>query len=161
MASSLRILSRILCKAYPSVALVHSARLSTSSAAFAERLFTTKHEWISVEKDEGTVGISDYAQKTLGDIVFAQLPDPGSEVRKDEECGAVESVKAASEIYSPVSGTVTDKNTAVEEKPQLINKSCYDQGWMFKVSLSDPSELKSLMKENAYEAYVRSLQVET
>ncbi|GAU95200.1 hypothetical protein RvY_06859 [Ramazzottius varieornatus] len=135
-------------------------RFSTSSFALAERLFTKKHEWILMDKEEGTVGITDYAQKALGDIVFAQLPDPGNEVTKGVECGALESVKAASEIYSPVTGTVIEKNVAAEEKPQLINKSCYKDGWLYKVHLSDPSELDALMKEKGYDDFVKALQDE-
>ncbi|OWA51585.1 putative Glycine cleavage system H protein, mitochondrial [Hypsibius exemplaris] len=133
---------------------------SVTSPAAADRLFTSKHEWVLVEKGEGTVGITDYAQKALGDIVYAQLPDPGNEVKQEEECGALESVKAASEIYSPVSGTVTEKNVDAEAKPQIINRECYKNGWLYKVHLSNPSELDSLMKEKAYDAFVKSLQDE-
>lgn len=93
------------------------------------RKYTDKHEWVSVDKaGVGTIGISKYAQEALGDIVYAQLPEIGTELAQKDECGALESVKAASEVYSPVSGKVVEKNAAVEETPALINTSCYDQG---------------------------------
>lgn len=92
------------------------------------RKYTDKHEWVSVEGKIGTIGISKYAQEALGDIVYAQLPEIGTDLAQKDECGALESVKAASEVYSPVSGKVTEKNTAVEETPALINTSCYDEG---------------------------------
>ncbi|XP_045766520.1 glycine cleavage system H protein, mitochondrial-like [Maniola jurtina] len=121
-----------------------------------ERKFTEGHEWVVVENDIGTVGISNYAQESLGDVVFAQLPDPGTELKEGDECGALESVKAASEIYSPVSGTVTEKNTDVEKKPALINTSCYDKGWLFKLKISQPEELKELMTEVDYEKFLKT-----
>ncbi|XP_023943476.1 glycine cleavage system H protein, mitochondrial [Bicyclus anynana] len=126
------------------------------SSKVKDRRFTDRHEWVIVENDIGTVGISSYAQESLGDVVFAQLPDPGTEVKEGDECGALESVKAASEIYSPVSGTVTEKNLEVEKKPALINSSCYDQGWLFKLKLSQPDELKELMTEADYDKFLKS-----
>lgn len=122
----------------------------------AERWYTDKHEWVTVDGKVGTVGISDYAQDALGDVVFAQLPDMGSTVQKDEECGALESVKAASELISPVSGKVIEKNEAVENKPSLINTSCYEEGWLFKVELDNVDEIKSLMNEEAYNTFLKS-----
>ncbi|XP_039755543.1 glycine cleavage system H protein, mitochondrial [Pararge aegeria] len=121
-----------------------------------ERKYTDRHEWVIVENDIGTVGISSYAQESLGDVVFAQLPDPGTVVKEGDECGALESVKAASEIYSPVSGTVTEKNIDVEKKPALINTSCYDKGWLFKLKLTQPDELKELMTEVDYEKFLKT-----
>ncbi|XP_045495709.1 glycine cleavage system H protein, mitochondrial-like [Colias croceus] len=118
--------------------------------------FTDRHEWVLVDKDIGTVGISKYAQESLGDVVFAQLPDPGTELKAGDECGALESVKAASEIYSPVSGTVTEKNKDVEKKPGLINSSCYEKGWLFKLKLSKPAELNDLMSEEQYETFLKT-----
>lgn len=123
---------------------------------FEGRKFTEKHEWVRVEGDIGVVGISKYAQDALGDVVYAQLPDVGTKIAQGEECGALESVKAASEVYSPVSGTVTEKNTEVEDKPGLINSSCYDQGWLFKVKLSKTAELESLLSEDKYEEFLKS-----
>lgn len=120
------------------------------------RRYTDRHEWISVESGTGTVGISNYAQESLGDVVFAQLPDVGTKIQSGDECGALESVKAASEVYSPVSGTVTEKNKAVEDKPGLINTSCYKEGWLFKLKLENEDELKSLMTEEQYETFLKT-----
>ncbi|KAL0101475.1 hypothetical protein PUN28_018955 [Cardiocondyla obscurior] len=130
--------------------------ITTTRCLMAERWYTDKHEWVTVDEKIGTVGISDYAQDALGDVVYAQLPDVGTTIKKDEECGALESVKAASELISPVSGKVTEKNEAVESKPGLINTSCYKDGWLFKVELSDPAELKDLMNEEAYNTFLKS-----
>uniref|UniRef100_A0A2A4K1Z9 Glycine cleavage system H protein n=1 Tax=Heliothis virescens TaxID=7102 RepID=A0A2A4K1Z9_HELVI len=120
------------------------------------RKFSDRHEWVLVDNDIGTVGISKYAQESLGDVVFAQLPEPDTAVQEGEECGALESVKAASEIYSPVSGTITEKNTEVESKPGLINTSYYDKGWLFKVKMTNPQELNALMTEEQYEKFLRT-----
>lgn len=122
----------------------------------AERKFTKKHEWVSVDGQIGTVGISNYAQEALGDVVYAQLPDVGTHFRASDECGALESVKAASEIYSPVSGDVTEKNTAVEETPSLVNTSCYEKGWLFRIKLAKPSELDGLLSEKQYEEFLKT-----
>uniref|UniRef100_U5EVI3 Glycine cleavage system H protein n=1 Tax=Corethrella appendiculata TaxID=1370023 RepID=U5EVI3_9DIPT len=130
--------------------------ISTSSVNLADRLFTKKHEWVTVDGGIGTVGISNYAQEALGDVVFAQLPDIGTQLSQNDECGALESVKAASEVYSPISGEVTEKNTVVEDTPGLINSSCYDKGWLFKVNISKPDEIKSLMNGSAYEEFLKS-----
>jgi len=117
--------------------------------------FTKKHEWVKVDGDQGTVGISSYAQEALGDIVFAQLPDPDSELARGEECGALESVKAASEVYSPVTGTVVEKNEAVESGPSLINTNSMDEGWLFKVKLTKLEEVDELMNQEAYDKYLK------
>ncbi|XP_032666890.1 glycine cleavage system H protein [Odontomachus brunneus] len=119
-----------------------------------ERWYTDKHEWITVDGKVGTVGISNYAQEALGDVVYAQLPDVGSVIKKGEECGALESVKAASELISPVSGKVIEKNELIESKPSLINTSCYKDGWLFKVELSELDEVKSLMNEESYNKFL-------
>jgi glycine cleavage system H protein len=111
---------------------------------------------VTVEGKLGKVGISQYAQEALGDIVYAQLPDVGTEFSQHDECGALESVKAASELYTPVSGKVLTKNTALEESPGLINKSCYDKGWLFTIELTKTEELKSLMDEGKYQAYLKA-----
>lgn len=136
----------------------YSKRLvSTSISRCApDRQFTDKHEWILIEGNVGTVGISQYAQDSLGDVVYAQLPEVGSIVGQKDECGALESVKAASELYSPVSGKVIEKNALVEQTPGLINNSCYEKGWLFKVELSKPDELKGLMSEKEYEQFINS-----
>ncbi|KAH8295833.1 hypothetical protein KR018_011470 [Drosophila ironensis] len=122
-----------------------------------ERRYTSKHEWVElVTEQKAIVGISSYAQEALGDVVFAQLPEPGTELKQDDECGALESVKAASEVYSPVSGKVTEKNSSVEDTPALVNSSCYEKGWLFKVDLKDPKELESLMSEEQYKTFLSS-----
>lgn len=120
------------------------------------RKYTNKHEWVMVEGNIGTVGISNYAQEALGDVVYAQLPDIGTHFTQKDECGALESVKAASEIYSPVSGDITEKNTLVEDTPGLVNTSCYEKGWLFKIKLTKPVELEELLTEEAYEEFLKS-----
>jgi glycine cleavage system H protein len=119
--------------------------------------FTKDHEWISVEGDAATVGITDYAQAQLGDIVFVEVPPAGTQVDKGKEAAVVESVKAASDVYAPVSGTVTEGNAALEADPALVNTSPEDDGWFFKLTLSDPAELDGLMDEDAYKAFVATL----
>jgi glycine cleavage system H protein len=119
--------------------------------------FTKDHEWISVEGDAATVGITDYAQAQLGDIVFVEAPPAGTAVDKGKEAAVVESVKAASDVYAPVSGTVTEPNAALEADPALVNTSPEGDGWFFKLTLSDPAELDGLMDEDAYKAFVATL----
>ncbi|KAK7063102.1 hypothetical protein SK128_021242 [Halocaridina rubra] len=121
----------------------------------SDRKYTEKHEWVAVNGNIGTIGITNYAQESLGDIVYAQLPEIDAEFEQMDECGALESVKAASELYSPVSGKVTETNKAVEDQPGLINQSCYDEGWLFKLELSVPSEIDGLMDEAAYEKFLK------
>ncbi|KAK8765359.1 glycine cleavage system H protein, mitochondrial [Amblyomma americanum] len=134
-----------------------SSRCFTLSASSkAERRFSEKHEWVVVDGDVGTVGISQHAQEALGDVVYVQPPDIGTELTQHDECGAIESVKAASEIYTPVSGKVTEVNKALEDKPSLVNSSCYDEGWIFKLKVKNTDELKSLMDEKAYEEFLKS-----
>ncbi|XP_033223791.1 glycine cleavage system H protein, mitochondrial [Belonocnema kinseyi] len=129
---------------------------TTHTLRKSERRYTSKHEWVEVHGKVGVVGISNYAQDALGDVVYAQLPDVGSTIKKEDECGALESVKAASEIISPVTGKVLEKNEAVENKPGLINSSCYEDGWLFKVELENPEEIQTLMDENAYTEFLKS-----
>jgi glycine cleavage system H protein len=112
--------------------------------------FTPDHEFIRVEGSTGTVGITPYAQEQLGDIVFVELPAVGTKLKKGAEAAVVESVKAASEIYSPVSGTVTEVNDAVTSDPSLVNADASGKGWMFKIAIDDASELDALMDEAAY-----------
>merc|ERR1712168_653337 len=127
----------------------------TSSCDLAARKFTDKHEWVDVDGSIGLVGITNYAQELLGDIVYAQLPEVDTEYEQMEECGALESVKAASELFCPVSGRVTEVNVSVEDSPELINQSPYEKGWLFKIELSVPSELDSLMDEEAYNKFTQ------
>src|ERR1700754_1264806 len=113
------------------------------------RYFSEDHEWIEIDGDTGTVGITDYAQGQLGDITFVELPGVGQAVGKGDSVSVVDSVKAASDVYSPVSGEVTDANAALADAPELVNSDAETGGWLFRVKLSDPGELSSLMDEAA------------
>ena len=119
--------------------------------------FTREHEWIRVEGDTATVGISDHAQGALGDIVFAEVPEAGKQLTKGAEAAVVESVKAASDVYSPVAGEVVEGNAAVADDPGLINRDPEGEGWFFKLRLSDPGEVDGLMDEAAYREWVQTL----
>ena len=119
--------------------------------------FTREHEWIRVEGDTATVGISDHAQEALGDIVFAEVPEPGKRLAKGQEAAVVESVKAASDVYAPVSGEVTEGNAAVADDPALVNQDAEGGGWFFKLKLEDQSELEGLMDEAAYREWLTTL----
>lgn len=121
------------------------------------RYFTQDHEWIDVDGQTGTVGISDYAQSQLGDIVFVDVPEQGKTLAKGDDAAVVESVKAASDVYSPVSGTVLEGNPALADEPGLVNTDAEGEGWFFKLTLADPSEVEALMDEAAYEAFVAKL----
>ena len=121
------------------------------------RYLTEDHEWIEVEGDTGTVGITDYAQGQLGDITFVELPDAGATVAKGDSVSVVDSVKAASDVYTPVSGTVADANAALADEPELVNTDAEKGGWLFRITLSDPAELEGLMDETAYKAFVETL----
>ena len=123
----------------------------------ATTYFSKDHEWIVVEGTSATVGITDYAQAQLGDIVFAEVPPAGTALEKGKEAAVVESVKAASDVYAPVTGTVTEANAALEADPALVNTSPEQDGWFFKLTLADPSELEGLMDEAGYKAFVDSL----
>jgi len=119
--------------------------------------FTEDHEWIKVDGDEGTVGISAYAAKALGDVVFVELPDVGAEFDKGDEAAVVESVKAASEVYTPVGGEVTAVNEALEDAPETVNASPDGDGWFLKIKISDADELEGLMDETKYKDYCDGL----
>jgi glycine cleavage system H protein len=121
------------------------------------RYFTKDHEWIEVEGDTGTVGVTDYAQGQLGDITFVELPEPGRVVKAAESVAVVDSVKAASDVYSPVSGAVSDANEMLADRPELVNEDAETGGWLFRVTLTSPEELDTLMDQAAYDAYVASL----
>lgn len=120
--------------------------------------YSEEHEWITVEGETGTVGITDYAQNALGDIVFVEVPEVGASFDKGDEIAVVESVKAASEIYTPVGGEVTAVNDALEDEPALVNAQAETDGWFYKVSLSDTAELAGLMDEAGYKAFVAGLE---
>jgi glycine cleavage system H protein len=119
--------------------------------------FTKEHEWVRVDGDTATVGISDHAQEQLGDIVFAEVPETGKRLSKGQEAAVVESVKAASDVYSPVSGEVLDGNSKVADDPSIVNSDPEGEGWFFKLKLDNPGELDGLMDENAYREWVKTL----
>jgi glycine cleavage system H protein len=121
------------------------------------RYFTKDHEWLEVDGTTATVGITDYAQGQLGDVVFVELPAPGTALVKGKDAAVVESVKAASEVYAPASGTVTEGNAALEADPALVNSAPEGDGWFFRMTLSDASELDGLMDAAAYKAFVDTL----
>ena len=122
-----------------------------------ETKYTKDHEYIRVDGDVAIVGISDYAQSQLGDVVFVELPKLGKILAKGDEAAVVESVKAASEVYAPVSGEVAEINSALEAQPGAINEDPEGSGWFMKVKLSDPSELAGLMSETDYKAFLASI----
>jgi glycine cleavage system H protein len=123
----------------------------------ADTRYSQEHEWIRVEGDVGTIGITQYAQEQLGDVVFVDVPQAGRKVAKGEACAVVESVKAASDIYAPVSGEVIEANAALADSPGDVNADPTGKGWFFKMKLSDKGELAGLMNEAAYDAFVKSL----
>ncbi|RLB55410.1 MAG: glycine cleavage system protein GcvH [Deltaproteobacteria bacterium] len=120
----------------------------------SELKYTREHEWARVEGNLVVVGITDYAQDELGDIVNVELPDEGEPVRRDEPFGAVESVKASSELFAPVSGKVTEINEPLLDAPETVNEDPYDEGWMIKIEMSDPGELEQLLDAEAYRRYL-------
>jgi glycine cleavage system H protein len=120
----------------------------------ADLKYTKEHEWVRVEDDIGTVGITDYAQDQLGDIVFVELPEPGKAVKQMEKFGEIESVKAVSELYSPVTGEVVEANPALADSPELVNDSPYGEGWMLRVRLSDPGEIEKLLSAQEYDDFI-------
>ena len=119
--------------------------------------FTKEHEWVRVDGDVATVGISNHAQEALGDIVFAEAPEAGRTLSKGQEAAVVESVKAASDVYSPVGGEVIEGNSAIADDPSLINRDPEGEGWFFKLKLSDTAELEGLMDEAAYREWAATL----
>ncbi len=123
----------------------------------SEIKFSEDHEWIQIDGDIGTIGITDYAQEQLGDVVFVELPEAGKTLAQGAEAAVVESVKAASEIYAPVSGEVTEANDALAEDPAKVNSDPQGEGWFFRIKVADLSELEGLMDEAAYKTYVEGL----
>ena len=121
------------------------------------RYFTKDHEWLAIDGDTATVGITDYAQGQLGDITFVELPAEGATLGKGDSVSVVDSVKAASDVYSPVGGTVSATNAALADQPELVNSAAEGEGWLWRMTLSDPSELDGLMDEAAYRAFVDTL----
>jgi glycine cleavage system H protein len=119
--------------------------------------FTKEHEYIRVEDDIGTIGITDFAQNLLGDVIFVELPQVGKTLARGADAAVVESVKAASDIYTPVSGAIVEVNAALQEKPGTVNEDPVGKGWVLKIKLSDKAELDALMDEAAYQAFVKSI----
>ena len=120
----------------------------------ADYRYTKDHEWIKVEGSAGTIGITDYAQSELGDVVFAELPKVGVTMKAGESFGTIESVKAVSEIFTPVSGEITEINSKLVDTPEIINKDPHGSAWLVKIRLSDPKEVSALMDAAAYETYI-------
>ena len=121
-------------------------------------LYTKEHEWIRIDGNQGTVGITEYAQASLGDITFAELPQVESEVEQFGQYASLESVKAASDVFAPMSGRIIDVNIEVEHHPELLNKSCYENGWIAKIELSDLEEKSNLMNAVEYQKFLESLE---
>lgn len=131
------------------------AAINFAQTRLASLYFSKKHEWVSVgDNKSAKVGISQHAQEALGDVVYVQLPEVGSNPNQFDEVGAIESVKAASELLTPVSGKITEINKKLEEKPSLVNSDCHGDGWMFQIELKDPSEVDKLMNEEQYNKYL-------
>jgi len=122
-----------------------------------EYLFTKDHEWVKVDEDTALVGITEYAQKELGDVVYVELPSVGDSISKGDACSNIESVKAVSDIYAPISGEIIEANEALEDKPELINQDPYNEGWIFKVKLENTDELDELMNDEEYEEYLKGI----
>jgi glycine cleavage system H protein len=124
----------------------------------SDRRYTKEHEWVRVEDNMGTVGITDYAQDQLGDIVYVDLPSPGTEVKQLEKLGEIESVKAVSDLYSPVSGELVEVNQGVNDRPELVNQSPYEEGWLVRLRLADPAELDNLLTAKQYDELIAQAQ---
>ena len=122
-----------------------------------KRYFTKDHEWIAIDGETATVGITDYAQGQLGDITFVELPAAGATLGKGDSVAVVDSVKAASDVYCPVSGTVSAVNAALADSPELVNSAPEGDGWLWQMTLADPAELEALMDEAAYRGFVATL----
>ena len=118
--------------------------------------YSKHHEWVLIEGDSATIGITDHAQEQLGDIVFVEVPEVGRSLEKDEEAAVVESVKAASEVYAPISGEVTEGNEALADAPETVNKDPMGEGWFFKMTVGNKSELDELLDEAGYQALIDS-----
>jgi glycine cleavage system H protein len=119
--------------------------------------YSKEHEWVKIEGDEAVVGITDYAQQMLGEITYVELPEVGKEAEAGDELAVVESSKAASDVYAPLSGKVSEVNSELEEKPELINGDCYEKGWIYKVAIKDKKEAGGLMNSKQYEEYLKGL----
>ena len=125
-----------------------------------DRRYTKEHEWVRLDDGVGTVGLTDYAQDQLGDIVYVQMPAPGTAVKQFDKLGEVESVKAVSDLYAPVSGEVVDVNEGVDDHPELVNESPYEEGWLVRLRLADPAELDALLTAEQYDTLVAEAEAE-
>ena len=123
----------------------------------SETRFTEDHEWVRIEGDVATVGITEYAQEQLGDIVFVDLPEAGAEMAQGDEAAVIESVKAASDIYAPITGEVGEVNDSLDAEPAIVNQDAQGEGWLFTMSISDTGELDNLMDADAYKAFIAKL----
>jgi glycine cleavage system H protein len=119
-----------------------------------DRKYTKEHEWVKVDGDVATIGITDFAQDQLGDIVYVDLPEPGSAIKQFEKMGEIESVKAVSDLFAPISGEVIEGNVQVVEKPELVNSDAQGEGWLLKVRLADAAEIDALLSAGDYDAFV-------
>lgn len=122
----------------------------------AELRFTKDHEWVRLDGDTATVGITDHAQQALGDLVFVELPEPGRVVAASEACAVVESVKAASDVFAPLAGTITESNAALTDDPALVNREPQADGWLFRIRLADPGAVSALLDQAAYDAFAET-----
>jgi len=127
------------------------------SANVKDLKFTKEHEWVKTEGEIAIIGVSDYAQKELGDVVYVELPTVGDAVEKGDACANIESVKAVSDIYSPVTGEIVEANELLGDKPETVNKDPYGDGWVFKIKMDDPGQLADLMNAAAYEEYLKGI----
>ncbi len=123
-----------------------------------DRRYTKEHEWVRVENNLSTIGITDYAQDQLGDLVYLDLPSPGTQVKQLDKLGEIESVKAVSDLYSPVSGEVTEVNQEVVDRPELVNQSPYEEGWLVRLRLADPAEVDGLLTAEQYDELIAQAQ---
>jgi len=123
-----------------------------------DRRYTKEHEWVRVENNLSTIGITDYAQDQLGDLVYLELPSPGTQVKQLDKLGEIESVKAVSDLYSPVSGEVTEVNQEVVDRPELVNQSPYEEGWLVRLRLADPAEVDGLLTAEQYDELIAQAQ---
>src|ERR1700761_6069340 len=134
----------------PSFPTLTNAEIANAEGSFMTTLFTSDHEWLRIEGDVATIGVTDYAQSQLGDVVFVELPKVGRSFKKAEAAAVVESVKAASDVYAPISGEVTEVNDALTAEPALVNSDAGGKAWFFKMKIANKSELEGLMDEAAY-----------
>ncbi|XP_014773497.1 glycine cleavage system H protein [Octopus bimaculoides] len=151
--------ARLMSRSSPVLTSLQKYRhFSLSSRSYSERFYNKSHEWISISNGVGTIGISDYAQDAIGEIVFVSLPDIGTELKIGQQCGEIESVKSVSELYSPMSGMVTETNSVVIDEPSQINASPFENGWLMKIEVSDKSESNELMSETAYQEFLTTFE---